>query len=128
MPTEYKTNLGEPNTEPLTLERFLELADELHRPPPPPVGKKQSTYQRTIIDSLLRELRSEQSYILPYHRKKPMIDWSLMHRDWVREAWMNPPQPWRRFVFVDEITSEPSASAAPEASPSPSSSPEQSAP
>ena len=50
-------------------------------------------YQRTIIDSLLRELRSEQSYILPYHRKKPMIDWSLMHRDWVREAWMNPPQP-----------------------------------
>ena len=42
MPTEYKTNLGEPNTEPLTLERFLELADELHRPPPPPVGKKQS--------------------------------------------------------------------------------------
>ena len=127
MPTEYKTNLGEPNTEPLTLERPVRNA------PSPgvrshPMTDELQPYQRTIIDSLLRELRSEQSYILPYHRKKPMIDWSLMHRDWVREAWMNPPQPWRRYVFVDEITSEPSASAAPEASPSPSSSPEQSAP
>ena len=48
---------------------------------------------------------------------------------WVREAWMNPPQPWRRYVFVDDITtSVPSASAAPEASPSPASSPERSSP
>lgn len=76
-----------------------------------------------LIDSLLKELRSEQSYILPYHLKKPMIDWSLMNRLY----------PYQRgfssYVFVDELTtSEPSASAAPEASPSPSSSPERSSP
>ena len=38
-PTEYKTNIG--NTEPLTLKRFLELADAVYRkrpPPPPPAG------------------------------------------------------------------------------------------
>lgn len=103
MHTEYKTNIGGPSTEPLTLKRFLELADAVYRkrPPPPPAG--------------------------------PLIDWQKMAQHGIGfhyegDLILMSPSELRRARECGAITSEPSASAAPEASPSPASSPEQSSP